>query len=60
MEAAILDGGTRNEPIAVAPIARIERGYATPAAVYVAMRHSARTCIQAVLLYFVQLVYCAL
>ena len=33
MEAAILDGGTRNEPIAVAPIARIERGYATPAAV---------------------------
>ena len=34
MEAATLDGGTRNEPIAVAPIARIERGYATPAAVY--------------------------
>ena len=32
MEAAILDGGTRNEPIAVAPIARIECGYATPAA----------------------------
>ena len=31
-EAAILDGGTRNEPIAVAPIARIECGYATPAA----------------------------
>ena len=35
MEAAILDEGTRNEPITVAPIARIERGsYAMPAAVY--------------------------
>ena len=34
MEAAILDGGTRNAPIAVAPIARIERGYAMLAAVY--------------------------
>ena len=51
MEAAILDGGTRNEPIAVAPIARIERGYATPAAVY----------LQCVTVHAdVQLVYCAL
>ena len=49
MEAA-MDGGTRNEPIAVAPIARIERGYATPAAaVY----------LQCITVHSIQAVLCA-